>query len=66
MGKGINETGLSRHHMIIAIRDSLNRLGTGWIGIYQYHRWDYYGNYDEIMSTMEKFVEDVRFIYTAI
>ncbi len=58
MGEGINETGLSRHHMRIAIRNSLERMGTKWIDIYQYHGWDKAINIDETLDTMQLFVEE--------
>ncbi len=66
MGKGINETGLSRHHISIALRNSLERLGTDRVDIYQYHGWDEFGNIDEILSTMQNFVDSGKVIYPAI
>ncbi|MCL5680777.1 MAG: aldo/keto reductase [Candidatus Thermoplasmatota archaeon] len=66
MGKGINETGLSRHHMSVAINKSLERLGTDRIDIYQYHGWDFAGNIDEILNTMEMFVQQGKVIYPGI
>ena len=40
MGGGPNERGLSRKHIFASIDDSLRRLGTDYIDLYQTHRWD--------------------------
>ncbi len=65
-GNGVNEMGLSRHHMTLAIRNSLDRLGTSWIDIYQYHGWDVESNLVETMDTMQSFVEQGKVLYPAI
>jgi aryl-alcohol dehydrogenase (NADP+) len=40
MGAGQNERGLSRLHILRGIDDSLRRLGTDYVDLYQIHRWD--------------------------
>jgi len=65
-GNGINEQGLSKHHMTIALRKSLERLGTSWIDIYQYHGWDIEGNLIETMDTMQSFVNQGKVLYPAV
>ena len=40
MGSGANEVGLSRLHIMQAIEDSLKRLGTDYIDLYQIHAAD--------------------------
>lgn len=40
MGDGPNQGGLSRKHILTAIDESLRRLGTDYVDIYQIHRWD--------------------------
>ncbi|CAN7699188.1 aldo/keto reductase [Variovorax sp. OV084] len=40
MGPGPNEVGQSRLHLMRAIEDSLRRLGTDWIDLYQIHNFD--------------------------
>ena len=39
-GAGENDRGLSRKHILSAIDASLRRLGTGYVDLYQIHRWD--------------------------
>ncbi|WP_406313649.1 aldo/keto reductase [Streptosporangium sp. NBC_01639] len=40
VGRGVNDGGLSRKHIHSAIDDSLRRLGTDYVDLYQIHRWD--------------------------
>lgn len=40
MGVGPNDRGTSRRHLIRALDDSLRRLGTDHIDLYQLHAWD--------------------------
>jgi aryl-alcohol dehydrogenase (NADP+) len=40
MGKGPNDRGLSRQHLMTAIDSSLRRLGVDYIDLYQIHRFD--------------------------
>jgi aryl-alcohol dehydrogenase-like predicted oxidoreductase len=40
MGPGPNDRGLSRKHILSSIENSLRRLGTDYVDIYQIHRWD--------------------------
>lgn len=56
-GPGVNEIGLSRHHIRIAVRKSLERLGTSWIDLYQFHGWDAYVPMEELLETMQDLVE---------
>ncbi len=56
-GEGINEVGLSRHHMRTAIRGSLERLGTSWVDLYQFHGWDPHVPVDETLEAMQDLVD---------
>src|SRR5260370_41578145 len=40
VGEGVNDGGLSRHHLISECEASLRRLGTDHIDLYQVHAWD--------------------------
>src|SRR6187455_2269302 len=41
MGEDPNQRGLARKHIFHAIDDSLRRLGTDYVDLYQIHRFDY-------------------------
>ncbi len=56
-GAGVNEIGLTRHHVNLAVRKSLERLGTSWIDLYQFHGWDPYVPLDESLETMQDLVD---------
>lgn len=59
-----NEAGLSRIHIISAVEESLRRLGTDWIDLYQVHRWDKDVPLDETMRALDDLVRagKVRYI----
>ena len=65
-GPGVNEIGLSRHHIEIAIRKSLERLGTGWIDIYQFHSWDAHVPLDESLEIMQDLIERGLVMYPGV
>ena len=56
MGKGPNDSGLSRKHIMSAIDASLKRLGTDYVDLYQIHRWDYETPIEETMEALHDIV----------
>jgi aryl-alcohol dehydrogenase-like predicted oxidoreductase len=56
MGPGPNDQGLSRKHILASIDDSLSRLGTDYVDLYQTHRWDYDTPIEETMSALHDVV----------
>ena len=52
-----NDTGLSRKHILESIDDSLRRLKTDYVDLYQAHRYDHFTPLEE---TMEAFADVVR------
>lgn len=56
MGQGPNEGGSSRKHIIQAAEDSLRRLGTDYIDLYQIHRWDYETPIEETLEALNDLV----------
>ncbi|HYS71780.1 MAG TPA: aldo/keto reductase [Thermoplasmata archaeon] len=65
-GPGVNEIGLSRHHIRIAVRKSLERLGTTWIDLYQFHGWDPEVPLDESLEAMQALVDEGIVIYPGL
>lgn len=64
MGKGPNDYGLSRKHIMSSIDASLKRLGTDYVDLYQIHRWDYETPIEETMEALHDLVKagKVRYI----
>ncbi|XP_066274331.1 1-deoxyxylulose-5-phosphate synthase YajO-like isoform X1 [Branchiostoma lanceolatum] len=55
-GKGINRVGLSRHHIMQSIDDSLRRLRTDYVDLYQIHNWDKAVPIKETLSALNDLV----------
>lgn len=64
MGPGENDLGGSRQHLIKACDESLSRLGTDYIDLYQLHCFDSLTPLDETLSALNQLVEQgkVRYI----
>jgi aryl-alcohol dehydrogenase-like predicted oxidoreductase len=64
MKDGINELGSSRYHLIKSLEGSLRRLGTDYIDVYHMHGFDALSPIDEVLSTLNNFVQSgkVRYI----
>jgi aryl-alcohol dehydrogenase-like predicted oxidoreductase len=63
MGDGPNDAGLSRLHLIRACEDSLRRLGTDHIDLYQVHQWDGQTPVEETMEALDTLVRDGKVRY---
>jgi len=57
MGKGPNDRGLSRKHIMDAVDASLRRLGTDYIDLYQIHRLDSETPIEETLSALHDVVK---------
>ena len=62
--KAQNVSGLSRKHIFHAVEDSLKRLQTDYIDLYQIHRWDDNTPIEETMMALHDLVKagKVRYI----
>ncbi|SHN28870.1 Aldo/keto reductase family protein [Streptomyces yunnanensis] len=56
MGDGPNRGGNSRRWIIREVEDSLRRLGTDWIDLYQVHRPDHTTDIEETLSALTDLV----------
>lgn len=63
MGEGVNEKGLSAYHIRKACEDSLRRLQTDHIDLYQMHHIERSTPWDEIWQAMERLVRDGKVTY---
>ena len=63
MGAGPNEIGLSRVHIMGSIEQSLKRLGTDYIDLYQIHGYDPLADFEEIMRTLDDLVRSGKVRY---
>ncbi len=64
MGEGINDQGLSAYHIREACEDSLKRLQTDHIDLYQMHHVDRSTPWEEIWQAMEHLVREGKVLYT--
>src|SRR4051794_17896715 len=64
MGEGPNQRGGSRRWIVAAVENSLRRLGTDWIDLYQMHRPDPETDVDETLGALTDLVRQgkVRYI----
>ncbi|MGA2588630.1 MAG: aldo/keto reductase [Bryobacteraceae bacterium] len=63
MGDDPNQRGLSRKHIRHAIDDSLRRLGTDYVDLYQIHRFDYETPIEETLEALDDVVRTGKALY---
>jgi len=63
MGRGPNDSGLSRHHIISGCEASLRRLGTDHIDLYQVHEWDGQTPLEETLHALDDLVRSGKVRY---
>ena len=66
MGEGPNDVGLSRKHITQACEDSLRRLGTNYIDLYQVHCWDAATPLEETLSALTDLVRSGKVSYIGV
>jgi aryl-alcohol dehydrogenase-like predicted oxidoreductase len=63
MGNGVNDRGLSAYHIRKACEESLRRLQTDHIDLYQMHHVDRSAPWEEIWQGMEQLVREGKVLY---
>lgn len=63
MGRGPNDIGLSRKHILSGVEASLRRLGTDYIDLYQVHLWDPNTPLEETLQTLDMLVQSGKVRY---
>src|ERR671917_638422 len=66
MGDGPNDEGLSRKHVTQGCEDSLRRLGTDYIDLYQVHCWDGVTPLEETLSVLTDLVRSGKVRYIGV
>lgn len=66
MGDNINAKGLSRRHMMLAVEDSLRRLGTDRIDFYFLHSFDSKTAIEETLRTLDDLQKQGKILYPAV
>jgi len=66
MGHDVNDVGLSRRHLQRALDDSLRRLGTECVDLYQVHSWDPVTPLAETLGTLDDFVRAGKVRYVGL
>ena len=62
-GDGPNDGGVSRYHILTAVEDSLRRLQTDHIDLYQMHRWDDSTPIEETLRALDDLVSSGKVRY---
>ncbi|WP_179089825.1 aldo/keto reductase [Paenibacillus sp. FSL A5-0031] len=64
VGEGVNDSGQSRYHIYKAVEDSLKRLKTDYLDLYQVHRFDSNTPLEETLRALDDLVRQgkVRYI----
>ncbi|MEU0491828.1 aldo/keto reductase family protein [Nocardiopsis sp. NPDC006139] len=66
MGPGKNDRGLSRKHIIRGVEDTLRRLGTDYLDLYQAHRFDHGAPLEETLRAFEDLVRQGKVLYVGV
>lgn len=66
VGEGPNDTGLSRKHVVEAIENSLRRLQTDYIDLYQLHCYDGATPLEETLRTLDDLAKAGKICYVGV
>jgi aryl-alcohol dehydrogenase-like predicted oxidoreductase len=65
-GAGRNDRGLSRKHIFESLHGSLRRLQTGYVDLYQAHRYDHETPLEETLRAFEDLVRQGKVLYIGV
>ncbi|GAB3427178.1 aldo/keto reductase [Flindersiella endophytica] len=65
-GDGVNDTGLTRKHILSAVDRSLRLLQTDHIDLYQVHNWDSASRLEETLRTLNGLVDSGKVRYLGV
>ncbi len=65
-GQGPNDGGTSRFHIMRAMEDSLRRLGTDYVDLYQIHAWDPGTPLEETLHALDDLVRQGKVRYLGV
>ncbi|MBN1977493.1 MAG: aldo/keto reductase, partial [Anaerolineae bacterium] len=65
-GDDVNASGLSRRHILMAVEDSLRRLGTDRIDVYFFHKFDDDTPIEESLRAADDLVCQGKILYPAV
>jgi aryl-alcohol dehydrogenase-like predicted oxidoreductase len=65
-GAGANNSGLSRKHITEGLHNSLRRLGTDYVDLYQAHRYDYDTPLEETLRAFDDLVRAGKVLYIGV
>jgi aryl-alcohol dehydrogenase-like predicted oxidoreductase len=66
VGDGPNNSGLSRKHIAESLHNSLRRLGTDYVDLYQAHRYDYETPLEETLRAFDDLVRAGKALYIGV
>ena len=65
-GPGVNDRGLSRKHVMESCENSLRRLQTDYVDLYQAHRYDYETPLEETLRAFDDLVRQGKVLYIGV
>jgi aryl-alcohol dehydrogenase-like predicted oxidoreductase len=66
LGEGPNNSGLSRKHITESLHNSLRRLGTDYVDLYQAHRYDHETPLEETLRAFDDLVRAGKVLYIGV
>lgn len=66
MGDGPNQSGSSRLRLIKGVEDALRRMQTDYIDLFQLHAFDAFTPVDEVISTLDRLIQEGKIRYAGV